>query len=470
MRRRRISILGTLAVLSMVLLMAVPVSAKGRGNTLLVGPGQEYSTIQAAVDAAKKGSKILVFPGTYVEAVSVSKNNLKIVAQGDGVIVEAPLGQPAGFAVNADHVTIRGFEIAAGGEYGNDCTNGIIFEGSHNTFADNDIYANRSCIWGVDAITCYDEDGGSDYNTIEDNTIHAIDGGIGMGAGGSEHEDAINHGNVIRNNSLQQLTMNAISFWNARDFLVAGNQIDRIDGTCIYAGTSVGNKIVQGRHRIEGNTMGTCAFNGIYLQAYDGGILTHNRIAENTAETCGWECILLEGQEGAILTRNRIADNRVENCGWEDLQGTDYISLVAREGAFLTGNVVSNNEASLAKVCGVGLGADWDATDATVADNLISGNLAYHNLSGICLNLKADENKVQKNRSQDNTAGGIVVFGNSNRLTSNLVLDNVDSGIEVVGDSNAMVKNTALHNGLDLDDKGTGNVWRKNTYDTANWE
>lgn len=44
-----------------------------------------------------------------------------------------PVPAPAGFHVLADHVTIRGFEIA----YGEDCAPGIEFEGSHNTFAEN---------------------------------------------------------------------------------------------------------------------------------------------------------------------------------------------------------------------------------------------------------------------------------------------------------------------------------------------
>jgi pectin methylesterase-like acyl-CoA thioesterase len=50
---------------------------------LTVGPGQEYETIQDAVDAAKQGSKILVFPlvypDLYEENVLITKNNLQII-------------------------------------------------------------------------------------------------------------------------------------------------------------------------------------------------------------------------------------------------------------------------------------------------------------------------------------------------------------------------------------------------------
>jgi len=41
---------------------------------LRVGPGQQYATIQSAVDAARTGDAILVYPSTYKESVSVNKN------------------------------------------------------------------------------------------------------------------------------------------------------------------------------------------------------------------------------------------------------------------------------------------------------------------------------------------------------------------------------------------------------------
>ncbi len=231
MNKRKSGVLGMLVVLLMVLLMAVPVSVKGEGNTLRVGPGQEYATIQAAVNAAEKGSKILVYPDHYNEAVSITKNNLRIIAQGDGVTVEPPAGWlPAGFDVHADYVTIQGFEIA----YGWDCAAGIKFQGSHNTFVDNYIYLNHSCL-GVNALTCRDQDGGSDSNTIEGNTIHAADIGIEVAA---ETEDAINRGNVIRNNTLQQIAQTPIGVGNGKGFLISGNSIDGASfGHCIAVGT-----------------------------------------------------------------------------------------------------------------------------------------------------------------------------------------------------------------------------------------
>ncbi len=51
------------------------------GNTLKVGIGLPYSTIQSAINAAGAGDTVKVFPGTYNEAIIINKN---IVIQGSG--------------------------------------------------------------------------------------------------------------------------------------------------------------------------------------------------------------------------------------------------------------------------------------------------------------------------------------------------------------------------------------------------
>jgi nitrous oxidase accessory protein NosD len=57
-------------------------------------PGAAYSSLQAAVDAAKPGDRITVCPGTYREQVRVDKP-LRILAQGGAVLA------PAGMVANA---------------------------------------------------------------------------------------------------------------------------------------------------------------------------------------------------------------------------------------------------------------------------------------------------------------------------------------------------------------------------------
>ena len=79
-----------------LLLAALPagVAAAG-GHTLQVGPGEEYESIQDAVDDAASGDTIEIAPGTYTEAVCVEGKGLTITGSGrDATIIDWPLDEP----------------------------------------------------------------------------------------------------------------------------------------------------------------------------------------------------------------------------------------------------------------------------------------------------------------------------------------------------------------------------------------
>jgi parallel beta-helix repeat protein len=371
-------------------------------------------------------------------------------------------------------VTVRGFEIA----YGQDCDPGIMFEGSHNTFADNYIYLNASCL-GVNAITCRDHDGGTDYNIIEGNTIDQADIGIIIQAA---TPDAINRGNTIRDNTLLGIAGLAIGVEGGSGSLITGNDIKGVsDGICIAVGTGTGNTIPQGHHTVVNNTMGKCARNGISVYAAPGGSSTHNRVAGNWIQECGADCIALEAGEEATLSYNQVLDN----------------------------------EASFSGLCGIKVGSyPVNAPGASLSNNLVQGNLVFRNLSGVCLTSGADNNMVLKNVTQDNTDDGFVLHGHgnmlmgneahgndwagiqvqgedntivsnsahdndvsgidvdgkNNRISTNTANDNGQAGIWLEGDDNEIWNDTALGNGVyDLADYGAGNRWWNNEYETANW-
>jgi parallel beta-helix repeat protein len=399
MNSRVFSVPSVFVVALALVALAMPAGAAGPGNVLTVGPGRHYVTIQAAVDAARPGSRILVYPGTYHEEVSVAVNNLQILAQGEDVVVVPSHMHTGGFQVHADHVTIQGFEIA----FGRNCASGIRFEGSHNTFADNYIYLDGTCL-GVNALVCRDHDGGSDDNVIERNTVFHSDLGIVIVA---ETPDAINTGNIIRDNTILHVDQTPIAVANGRGFLVSGNRIDGApDGICIAVGTLGPNHVAQGFHTVVKNTMGKCVGNGISVYAWPGTVLTHNRIAENTVQDCVGDCLALEAGAGATLTHNQVISNSVS------------FSLEAN---------------------GVLLAAD---AGADVSDNLIMGNLVYRNaLNGIYVTSGADRNRILNNEVQDNNEVGIAVAGDDNLIAGNSVHDNT----------------------LNLSDLGQGNRWRNNT-------
>lgn len=116
--------------------------------TLNIGPGQQYSTIADAVNAASGGDTISVQAGTYKEdSIQVGKS-LEFEAAGGQVIVQPANGQIAGdkglFVVgdgsSAPNATFNGFAFEnTAGPSGNDA--GIRVE-SGNVTVDNSLFQN----------------------------------------------------------------------------------------------------------------------------------------------------------------------------------------------------------------------------------------------------------------------------------------------------------------------------------------
>lgn len=77
-----------------------------------------FATIQAAIDAAVAGDRILIAPGDYVEAVTITKDNLTLIGVGSrGSVAIAPGGN--GIAIIIDGSTSRVEEVTlinVGGE------------------------------------------------------------------------------------------------------------------------------------------------------------------------------------------------------------------------------------------------------------------------------------------------------------------------------------------------------------------
>ena len=88
-------------------------SSNSKGPDIMVQAGQ---SIQAAVDAAAPGAVIRIQPGTYAQALVVSKPNISIIGNGN-VIIENPGDEENGIMVTDDadgfvlkNVTVQNFE------------------------------------------------------------------------------------------------------------------------------------------------------------------------------------------------------------------------------------------------------------------------------------------------------------------------------------------------------------------------
>lgn len=156
----------------------------------------QYTTIQAAVNAAPSGAKILVCAGTYHERVSITKSRLTIKRKGapGSVIVDADnleVPVPAAFQLqNVSHVRIEGLVIREGHE-----ADILLLNSDHNRFRKNVLTAA-----GHDGIELMQ---GSSENVIAHNA--AIDNLAGNACGiqirdaGSDH-NIVRHNRAVNNN------------------------------------------------------------------------------------------------------------------------------------------------------------------------------------------------------------------------------------------------------------------------------
>lgn len=121
------------------------------GITITVGPGPgfNFSTIQAAVNAANNGDIILVFPGTYPEQITIpaGKDNLTIISQTPqaAIITPPPIGLIGNFSivtVNARCTTISGFTITGPSTTQGNLRNGIFVTMGGSAVIENNLITN----------------------------------------------------------------------------------------------------------------------------------------------------------------------------------------------------------------------------------------------------------------------------------------------------------------------------------------
>jgi parallel beta-helix repeat protein len=220
-------------------------SMETQAATITVGSnGSDFACIQAAIDAADPGDKILVYSGTYYENVDV---NIPIILRG----VDTGTGRPlvdagrngSAITLSADGCTLEGFVVINSGTYLN---YGFQAEPGIKVISNYNILTANTAIGNTNGITLSH----SSSNTLEENSVI------------NDREDGIHleysNDNTISNNIAINNVRNGIYFLNCRNNTIMGNNVsNNADG--IILSYSRNNKI-------ENNSLINNRGDGIYQE------------------------------------------------------------------------------------------------------------------------------------------------------------------------------------------------------------
>jgi hypothetical protein len=221
--------------------------------TLTVGPGEEYSTIQAAVAASQNGDVIEVQAGTYTNDFATITTSITLEAVGGMVNMVETEPPPnlkgmltVGTSTTAPDVTINGFEISGVAIPAKDGGNGaaIRYQSGNLTLNDDWFHNNQDgllatpFVAGTGSININDSEfgfngtgTGQTHNlyigminsfTIENSYVHDADAGMEIQS--RAENNTIEDNRIFDNNSTASYS---ISLPNGGDDIVSGNTIEK---------------------------------------------------------------------------------------------------------------------------------------------------------------------------------------------------------------------------------------------------
>lgn len=211
-----------------LLIFALNLTTVGSGAAITIyvnnstGPVANFTSIQAAVNAAHPGDEIIVKPGTYVENINVTKNVTISSESGNpsDTIIRAARSSEDIFSIMANGVNIRGFTIK-GTSY-----SGIHFFGATDCHIQNNNLSNNSC-----SIDLYLFSSG---NTLDNNNI--TDSVTGISIGDSWY-------NFLSSNFISNCT-NGISLFDSTNNNLRDNVISKNNEGISLIGESNGNTLI----------------------------------------------------------------------------------------------------------------------------------------------------------------------------------------------------------------------------------
>ena len=388
-------------------LFVMPVTASA--NATIYVP-DDYSTIQAAVDAAADGDTIIVRDGSYTENIDVTKQLIIQSEDGaDSTTVTAANSDDYIFYVTTDSVTISGFTVTGAtgekkagiylGDGADHCTI------SNNTVSNNyyGIHLDASSNNTLQNNTCYSNSNEGIFllsscnnNTIDNNISYS------NGAHGGIFVWKSCNNNTITNNECHSNLDHGIKLHTSDNNFVANNICSNNEWSGIYLNTSSNNTV-------ENNTCegGTGEGDGIMVTSSS----ENNRLINNICSNWG------AGIKVNTSNNNMLIDNICSNNEWcgiylvssnynivaENTCSDNEAGIVVRDSSY---NRFSNNlilNINVGNIHGQGIWLEGDSSYNEISWNIISLNGYGVRVSG----KNPIGNKIEQNNIAENTCSGV---------------------------------------------------------------
>jgi parallel beta-helix repeat protein len=430
--------------INIVIIITIISQVEALADTIYVP--DDYSTIQAAVDAASSGDTIIVRDGTYTENVDVNKDHLTIKSENGAevTVVQAANSDDHVFEVTADYVNISGFTVKCATEYqkAGICLNGIasdnveqcsilenIISGSHTgillQYSSNNAItgniADSNYYYGIYLL--YSSDNSLTNNIASNGTYY------GISLFGSSN-------NILTNNTVD-LNANGIELSeSSNNNTIANNAIDSNNNYGIPIISSCNNTLTN-------NTVSNNGYYGIMLSNSPNHTLRNNMMSENSFNFGVYGGLSDFIQD--IDTSNRVNGKPIYYLLSEEYQqvpsDAGYVGIVSCTNITVTGVNIANNGQGIMLV---------DSSDSIVenvtvsnndfgiylfesSDNDINNSTVSNNGHGILFNTHSSDNTLDNNIISNNSSNGIYLadgsYSSNNIISNSIIINNSGFGI-----------------------------------------
>nr|QNO54991.1 hypothetical protein KIHMDPCI_00002 [Methanosarcinales archaeon ANME-1 ERB7] len=425
---------GRLLVICATILVLIFVGTASATNWSVDGSGgADFSVIQEAINNASMGDTIIVHSGVYYEQVYVNKS---VRLKGIGYPVVAANGSGSAITLNADGITLEGFNATNSGSSGSDV--GIKVTSNNNTITGNNVSNNGWNGISVDS---------SNNNSITGNNVCNNEYSISL----SDSNNNTITGNNVSNNKYGGIYLADSSNNNSITGNTFVNNGLRVSNS--YQNT-VGGNIVNGKLLVylEDASDYTVKDAGQVILVNCTNITVKNLDLSNTDVGIGlWKT------ENSRISNNNVSNN---NCGSISLSDSSNNSITGNNASNNNGDGISISDSSNNTITGnnassnsnVGIYLSGDSSN-----NSITGNNVRNNSNvGIWLSslgLFPFNNTITDNNVRNNYGGIYLSRSSNNSITGNNVSDNYDDGISLSRSSNnSITGNTFVNDGLSVDD------------------